>query len=101
MASCGRAGAGRVLPMTESEWLKATDPQAMLSFLRASGKLSKRKARLFAVACCCRVWCLLDPIGAGAVEVAERYADGAARAEDLRRAEDLAWWGADGLNYEE
>jgi hypothetical protein len=83
----------------EATWLACTDPTAMLEFLRARGKLSERKARLFAVACCRRVWCLLDQVGTAAVAVAEQYADGATSAEELRRTEDLAWWGADGLVY--
>jgi hypothetical protein len=87
--------------MTESEWRECREPQPMLAFLRNAGKLSERKARLFAVACCRRVWCLLDQIGTAAVEVAERYADGITSAEELRRTENLAWWGADGLVYDE
>lgn len=60
--------------MTEAEWMTATDPTPMLEFLR--DKATDRKLRLFAVACCRRVWHLI-PEGASkhAVEVAERYAD--------------------------
>jgi hypothetical protein len=33
--------------MTEAEWLNATDPQVMLTFLRTSGAASDRKLQLF------------------------------------------------------
>jgi hypothetical protein len=40
--------------MTEVEWLAATDATPMLQILR--GKVSDRKLRLFAFACCRHVW---------------------------------------------
>jgi hypothetical protein len=67
--------------MTEAEWLACTDPTPMLAFLR--GKASDRKLRLFACACCRRIVHLSRfKACRNGVEVAERYADGLATAEE-------------------
>lgn len=61
--------------MTEGQWLKCTDPNPMLDYLR--DKVSERKRRLFACACCRHIWPLITNKDCRrAVEVAERYADG-------------------------
>jgi hypothetical protein len=59
--------------MTEQDWLSCTDPQPMLEFLR--GKLSNRKLRLFACACCRNMDRCGNLSGLAAVELAERVAD--------------------------
>jgi hypothetical protein len=71
--------------VTETEWLSSSDPQKMLAFLRDRGA-SARKLRLFAVACSRRAWPRIDDLGRAAVELAERFADGRAGAEQLRAA---------------
>jgi hypothetical protein len=75
--------------MNEVEWLTGQDPQAMLSYL--GGKVSERRLRLFACACCRRFWPQLrDARARQAVEVSERYAEGQANDVDLAEARERA-----------
>jgi hypothetical protein len=67
--------------MTEAEWRASTDLLVMLVFLR--GKVSERKSRLFACACCRLVWHLLPDHCRRLVEAVERYADNETRPGDL------------------
>jgi hypothetical protein len=75
--------------MTEAEWLACTDPRPMLESLR--GKARNRKLRLFASACCRRIWPLLtDERSQRGVEVGERYVDGLASEEERAIASEEA-----------
>lgn len=80
--------------MAERDWLAASDPVAMLYHVRY--RATDRKLRLFACACCRRVWHLLeDPRSRQAVEAAERCAEGlvpAAERAVLREVEWAAQW---------
>jgi hypothetical protein len=82
--------------VTEQQWLTSTEPGALFMWhFSGRGRLLSRKLRLFAVACCRLLWShMRDDRSRNAVEVAERYADGAATADELkaagRRAE-VAW----------
>jgi hypothetical protein len=89
------------MPVTEAEWLAATDPEPMLKSLR--GKVSDRKLRLFAAACCRLLWpTLRDDRSRKAVEAAEGFADGLVNEKMLAAASKKAnrVWGAavDGLS---
>jgi hypothetical protein len=69
--------------MDEAEWLDCTHPRPMLEFLR--GKVSERKLRLFACACCRRIeHFLTDEVDRKALDAAERYADGQLRDRSLQ-----------------
>jgi hypothetical protein len=70
--------------MTEEQWRACTDPERMLAFLR--GRISDRKRRLFAVACCRRIESLfVKDWMAEAVATAELHADGSATDKELER----------------
>src|SRR5262249_53361833 len=76
--------------MTEAEWLHATEPMGMLDFLKPSA--SERKVRLFALACCRRMWHLLkDDRSRLAVEVMEQFIDGLASHKERSAAVTAAW----------
>ncbi len=71
--------------MNEAEWLASGDPKAMLALIQ--GKISDRKLRLFACACCRRVVPLLsDPELVRTLEVAERSIEQQASVEECRAA---------------
>jgi hypothetical protein len=84
--------------VTEAEWLACTDPEPMLEYLR--GKASGRKLRLFACACVRRIWTLLPTEECRkAAQVAERYADRLADAEELRAAYTEAYFAGVAPDY--
>lgn len=67
--------------MNEAEWLSSTDPVAMMRSLLARYAAQKRRGlspdyerlRLFACACCRRVWRLLDGDHRKSIELIEEY----------------------------
>ena len=72
--------------MTEFDWLSATDPEPMLTFLLHSDRGSQRKLRQFFCACARRMWPQLGQDSRIAVITAERYIDGLAGEDKLRGA---------------
>lgn len=75
--------------MTEAQWLACIDPAPMLTYLH--GKVSERRRRLFASACCRRLWHLLpDERSRRAIEAAERNADEETDEQELRLASTAA-----------
>jgi hypothetical protein len=75
-------------PVTEAEWLARDSPWGMVEFL---GDRSERKLKLFACACCRRVWrALTDARSRGAVEATERWLEGGASDAVLETAEAAA-----------
>jgi hypothetical protein len=72
--------------MDESTWLSCTDTRTMLDALE--DQATDRKLRLFACACCRRIWPMLnDERSRQAVLRAEQYADGRATVGEL----EIAW----------
>ncbi len=69
---------------TEAGWLTCERPVEMLACLH--GKVSDRKLRLFAVACCRRATPLLSPEILQALQVAELFAEGQATDRERRAA---------------
>jgi hypothetical protein len=84
--------------MTEAQWLSSTDPAAMLrsligrySALKRSGEAPNFETlRLFACACCRRVWDLLDDNHRRSVEMIEAYVR-APTPNGLRAARRVRW----------
>src|SRR5579875_3060530 len=92
------AGEGKE-SMTETEWLTSHDPGLLLAHL--GGEASDRKLRLFAVACCPRIWHLLeDERSRNAIEVVERFADGLCSDDELRSVAEQAGEVAEAAHWE-
>ncbi|AMV24723.1 hypothetical protein VT84_10030 [Gemmata sp. SH-PL17] len=65
--------------MTEVEWLASINPIELLTAVRG---VSHRKLRLFACACCRRLWESMTPSQQQQVEITESHADGRADPEE-------------------
>jgi len=77
--------------MTEAEWVASSDLFLMLRACRHVLRRHPRKGRLFAVACCYRIWHLIgDQRSRAAVEAAAQYADGLVSKDQLKSAEAVA-----------
>jgi hypothetical protein len=70
--------------MTQEEWLACAEPDIMLWHIL--GKTRRRKLRLFACACCRRLWEMLPAACRDGIDVAERFADKLATDEDCQTA---------------
>jgi hypothetical protein len=71
--------------VTEAEWLASADPRDLLDSL--DGRLSERKLRLFACACCGPLWgSVTAECCRAAVAAALRFADGQITADELKAA---------------
>lgn len=79
----------KTVKMTESEYRDCQEPIYLLEFLRSryaypNEEASNRKLRLFACACCRRIWHLLPNVRSRrAVELRERFADGLVTQEEM------------------
>jgi hypothetical protein len=84
-ASWATEGTSGDKTVTEEEWLNSTDPRELL---KSFGKrVSRRKARLFAVACCRRAWRMLtDSRIRYVLELTEQFADGLVTKKQLAPA---------------
>jgi len=72
-------------PLTRGEWLSCAEVNRLLNHLPGRG--NSRKLRLFACACCRRIWQhLIDTRSRQAVVMAERYADGLIGLHELEQA---------------
>jgi hypothetical protein len=92
----GNRGVG----MTPDEWDASTDADRMLYSIGLNA--SKRKLRLFACACCRRVWNhMRDTRSRQGVEAAERYADGLIGAAELERAREGAGDAFNAVGYDD
>jgi hypothetical protein len=71
--------------MTEAEWLVFEDPLGVLESI--ADKVSERKLRLFAAACCRRVeYLFLDEDRRKCLDVVDRWAEGLASVQELEAA---------------
>jgi hypothetical protein len=85
--------------MTEAEWITSVNPEEMLAVVRDKG--SDRLWRLFAVACLRTIeGQLKHEWSRQALDVAERFADGAATPGELRSARVQAEAAAEHYDYE-
>ena len=75
--------------MTEQEWITNSEWYLLLNHI--NGKVSDRKLRLFACACCRQIWSkIADPRIRNAVIVTERFADGDVTLDEMHTATSTA-----------